>query len=121
MSVFTKLYESAKRSRDNARSSGLVFETALLTQHMRDIIDEFELDFPIEDLELTSFEMDTWTAWEASQDHEPEEPPEDYTAWNKVMECLEKLYQEHMQHPAPAEYYGVKLAELMTAYNEWLD
>lgn len=126
MSVFTELYESTKRSRDAAREAGLVFESCLFTQHMCDIIEQFDLDTPIEDLELTQSEGLTWADWLASQDDESEPPPEDHTAWNKVMRCLEALYQAYWGHGdkimALTEFTGhsVQLRELMGVYDEWL-
>lgn len=48
-------------------------------------------------------------------------PPEDYTAWNKVMQCLEAMYQAYNGTAGQYRPHNEVLAELMTAYDEWLD
>lgn len=114
--AFQQHYDSCKASRDSCREQGMPFEAALFTRAMQHAAQEFAADVVAVkgDLELNAVEESMISPHDILRDENP--APEDYTLWNKVMECLEKLYTAHNRWADS----GVLVDDLMDAYDEWL-
>jgi len=119
MSTFQDDYDGLVASRNRYRKDGMVFEAASYTNGIKAVAAEFGVKADPKDLVMTSEEAEMWDAWQAA--NSTPDLADDYSSWNKVMQALDEMYQAYNGAVDQYRPHNEVLAELMTAYDEWLD